>query len=301
MNLQQFEHLLAVVETGSFSRAADKVHLTQPALSRSLQSLEEEIGVPLVERNGRRKTLTPVGELVAARARRIQLEVSELKRSVALAEGLAIGNVRLGLGPTPHEMLAAPLMASILKEHPGIHLQLTAGPAASQFEALRARDLDALVIHRRLIPAWDDLALSLFPALPLGFLCRAGHPLQHGARLSFARLSGYPVVASGSGLSVDIVQKLNEYFGRNVHFEGLVQMKSDEISCLLELVRTSDAVFFGVTEIARRFVDSGDMVELRPSPALSLTSQFAFVTLEGVTEPPALQVVRSFCDQAFKR
>ena len=57
MNLQQLDHFLAVVETQSFSRAADKLHLTQPALSRSIQALEEELGGPLLER-GKNKTLT---------------------------------------------------------------------------------------------------------------------------------------------------------------------------------------------------------------------------------------------------
>ena len=65
MNLQQLDHFLAVVETQSFSRAADKLHLTQPALSRSIQALEEELGGPLLER-GKNKTLTALGELALA-------------------------------------------------------------------------------------------------------------------------------------------------------------------------------------------------------------------------------------------
>ena len=71
MNLQQLEHLLALAETGSFSRASEKVHLTQPALSRSIQMLEQELGMPLIDRIGKRNELTPFGAMVLARARRI--------------------------------------------------------------------------------------------------------------------------------------------------------------------------------------------------------------------------------------
>ena len=300
MNLQQLEHLLAIAETGSFSRAADKVHLTQPALSRSIQSLESEVGAPLIDRAGRRNALTPAGELVAARARRIQLEVSELRRSVALMEALETGSLHLGLGPTPYEMLAVPLMAHVLAQHPGIRLRLSAGPPERQLEALRTRELDAVVMHRRSVPAWNDLDVGLYPPMRLGFLCRAGHPLLDAGRLSFARLRAYPVAASGSGLSVEIVQQLNQHFGRKVHVDGLVQFRSDEIACLLEAVRGSDMVFFGVVEAARRFVDSGEMAELKPSPALGLSSQFAFVTLEGATELPALRMVRDYVDSLMQ-
>ena len=79
MNLRHLEHWLALAETGSFSRAAEKLHITQSALSRSIQSLEEELGGPLVDRIGKRNELTPLGHSVLERARRIlsDLETAE--------------------------------------------------------------------------------------------------------------------------------------------------------------------------------------------------------------------------------
>ena len=69
MNLKQLEHLLAVAETGSFSRAAEQLHLTQPALSRSIRMLEEELDARLIDRMGRRNELTPMGVALAFRSR----------------------------------------------------------------------------------------------------------------------------------------------------------------------------------------------------------------------------------------
>lgn len=293
MNLQQFEHLLAVAETGSFSRAAEQLYLTQPALSRSILAMEDELGAPLIERSGKRKELTPLGVLVAARARRIGLELSELKRSASLLADLQIGTVKLGLGPAPTAMLAVPLLQHMLAHHPRIKVQLSSGPAGLQLQSLRARALDALVIHRRSLPPYDDLNVDLFPEMRLGFVCRSGHPLRDAAQVSFAQLRDYPL--AGTGLSDEAVHSLDAHFGQSANFSEAVQLQSDEVACLLEVVRTTDTVFLGTIEVARSLIDRGELAELRLSRPLRLTSQFAFVTLEGITEAPSLKVVRDFC------
>lgn len=297
MNLQQFEHLLAVVETGSFSRAAEQLFLTQPALSRSILAMEEELGAPLIERSGKRKELTPLGVLVAARARRIGLEVSELKRSASLLTDLEMGTVKLGLGPAPTAVLAIPLLQHMVEHHPRIKVQLSSGPADLQLQSLRTRTLDALVIHRRSLPPYDDLCVSLFPEMRLGFVCRRDHPLLGAAQVTFAQLRQYPLAASGTGLSDEAVQSLNAHFGKSVHFNEAIQLQSDEAACLLEVVRTTNAVFLGAIEVARSLIDRGELIELKLSRPLRLTSQFAFVALEGITEAPALKVVRAFCEE----
>lgn len=295
MNLQQFEHLLAVVDTGSFSRAADKLFLTQPALSRSIQAMEDELGGPLIERGGRHKTLTPLGVLVAGRARRIGLELSELKRSATLLADLAVGSVKLGLGPAPASVLAVPLLQHMAGQYPHIKMVLSGGPAELQLQGLRSRSLDALVAHRRSLPPHDDLDITLFPEMRIGFVCRRGHPLLRAGPLSFAKLRAYPLAANGIGLSDEIVLSLNAYFGDAVHFKDALQFQSDDTACLLELVRSSDTVFLGVVEVARALMDQGALVEIKLPRRPRLSSQFAFVTLEGVSEAPALKIARAFC------
>ena len=78
MNLNQLRHLIALAEHHTFSKAAEALFLTQPALSRSIQTLEQELDVKLVDRDGKRNTLTAYGALVAERAARILLEAREL-------------------------------------------------------------------------------------------------------------------------------------------------------------------------------------------------------------------------------
>jgi len=79
MEIRQLKHLLTVARTGSFSRSAEELHLTQSALSRSIQSLEDEMGGPLLDRQSRHCQPTPLGETVLAHARRVPREGEALK------------------------------------------------------------------------------------------------------------------------------------------------------------------------------------------------------------------------------
>ena len=94
MNIKQLEHLLALAQTGSFVRAADRLFITQSALSRSIQGLEEELGGKLVDRIGKRNELTPLGHDVVARARSIIHEAAELRRSAELMQQGGGGAIR---------------------------------------------------------------------------------------------------------------------------------------------------------------------------------------------------------------
>lgn len=299
MNLQQLEHFLILVETQSFSRAAAKLHLTQPALSRSIQALEDDLGGRLLERD-KAKSLTPLGELALGRARRIRVELSELRRSASLLADCAVGTVKLGLGPTPTAILSVPLLTAMMREFPAIKLLLSGGTADMQIQELREGTIDALVAHRSRIPADSDLHLDLFAPTALGFAVRANHPLTEAPAIDYGTLSRYPLAATARAISVEVMHRLNSYLGADAHFADLIQYQSNNMEALIELVRTSDTVFFGVQHVAKRYIDTGELVPLKIGSALQLSSQFAFVSLESKTLPPALLQIRMLCEQLMK-
>lgn len=294
MNLQQLEHFLVLVETRSFSRAAAKLHLTQPALSRSIQALEDTLGGRLLERD-KGKTLTALGELAIVRARRIRVELAELRRSASLLADYAGGSLRLGLGPTPTAILSLPLLREMKERYPAIKLLLSGGTPEMQVQELREGAVDALVVHRNHIPADADLHLRFFPRTPLGFVVRAGHPLAGKNGLNFDALRRYAVAASGRAMSDEVLHRLNAYFGPPVHFIDAIQYQSNDIQALVDLVRTTDTVFFGVLRVAQPAIARGELVHVDVRPALELSSQFVFVTLEGKTLPPALLRLSELC------
>lgn len=296
VNLQQLDHLLALAETGSFSRASEKVHLTQPALSRSIQMLEQELGMQLVDRIGKRNELTPFGAMVLARARRISMETHELKRAAALLADGQAGSVRLGLGAAPGALFSSPLLIHMLRNHPKVGLQLHGGGPELQLAALRARNLDALVLTYRAVSPREDLHIDVLPTMRSGFVCRRGHPLlahRRGKPVRFDDLTRYPVVSTA--VSDDVARILVERYGSDASPQRWLHVSSEDIGALIEAVRNTDAIFLGVLAATRALQDSGELAELKVSPTAGLNAQFAFVTLEGRTEAPALQLVRKFC------
>ena len=110
MELRQLRHLMAVVEHGSFSRAAEAVHLTQPALSRSIQALEASVGAPVLERNRGAIQPTDVGQLLLTHARLLDTVTRDLERDIALTQGLELGELRIGAAfYLANELLAEPV------------------------------------------------------------------------------------------------------------------------------------------------------------------------------------------------
>jgi len=296
MNLKQLEHLLAVAEAGSFSRAADRLHLTQSALSRSVRLLEEDLGGLLLDRMGKRTELTPLGLTVAGRARRILFESAELRRSAELLTHGDQGTISIGLGSGPAAMLMTPLLTHVAQRHPQLHLELMRGPLEAHLALLRERRLDALVVDTRGIAPAADLRIEPVSQMRAGFICCREHPLARQARPPrFAEIAAYPLASTF--LAADTERILIEHFGIEPDPRVSVRLRCDEIGSLLEAVRVSDAVFLGIVGAARVGIAAGELMELPSDPPLRSHALFALVTLTGRTEAPAMALLRAFMAQ----
>jgi len=197
MTLVQLRHLIALVESGSFSRAAEALFLTQPALSRSIRALEDEMGQALFDRVGRRSELTPFGRDVLERARQIVFEVDELDAGARrLREGRA-GSLRVGMGSGPGAMLMTPLLLEMARHHPAMHLTISRGSTDRLVQGLRERELDALVIDARSLSPSPDLRVETLSEMRGLFMCRKGHPLLRSTGvLRFAAVRKFPIAST---------------------------------------------------------------------------------------------------------
>ena len=294
MNLRHLEHWLALADTGSFSRAAEKLHITQSALSRSIQSLEEELGGALVDRIGKRNELTPLGQSVLERARRIVHEASELKQGAALLQQGHMGSLRVGLGSGPGAMLMTPWLVYMADHHPGVKVSVTRGPTELQLQQLRDRTLDALVVDvRRVVPA-ADLRIGPTFDMPAGMICRAGHPLlaQYPDGVPFKALRSWPVASIP--LSEEVARILVARYGAMADPGELTTLQCEEIPSLLQTVQQTDAIYLGILGAARQELLRGELVQLSVLPRLDAGAVLGMVTLAGRTEPPVMRVFREF-------
>ncbi|MFF2747341.1 transcriptional regulator CynR [Kitasatospora sp. NPDC058048] len=140
--LRHLRYLLAVAEHGSFTRAAEELHISQPTLSQQIRQLERTLGVQLLDRTGRTVRLTDAGAVYTDHARRALRDLAAAERAVHDVQDLSRGHLRLGVTPTFTAYLVGPLTAELHARHPGVGLTLTETTQDRIEAALLADDLD---------------------------------------------------------------------------------------------------------------------------------------------------------------
>ncbi len=285
MTLVQLRHLISLAQSGSFTRSAEALFLTQPALSRSIQALEEELGQPLFDRVGRRSVLTPFGVDALRRARQLVFDADELANSGLQMRAGRSGTVRIGLGSGPGAMLMTPLLKTMATSHPALHIEVARGPTDVLTRRLRERELDALVVDVRSLSPSPDLQVTDVVEMRGAFMVREGHPLTRwkGA-LRFDALRQFPMASTP--LSDEVARTMVERYGPAAHPSECITLRCEEIPSLVEVVRRSDAVLIAIRSAAP------DLVELVLKPPLNATARFGIVTLARRAEPPTLPIVR---------
>lgn len=285
MTLVQLRHLIALAESGSFSKSAQALYLTQPALSRSIRALEDELAMPLFDRVGRRNELTPFGREVLSRARQLVFEADELRASGRQMREGQRGVVRIGMGSGPGAMLMTPFLMHMATRHPTMRVVVSRGGTDLLTQALRARTLDALVLDARSLAPAPDLEVGALREMRGAFMCRPGHPL---ARLrngvGFEAVQRYPIASTP--LSDEVARGLIEAYGPQAHPELCVTLRCEEIPSLVDVVRRSDTVLLAIRAAAP------DLAELKMKPAMQGVARFGLVTLRRRTEAPALPILR---------
>lgn len=290
MTLIQLRHLISLAETGSYTRSAELLCLTQPALSRSVQALEKELGQKLFDRVGRRSELTPYGRDIAQRARQLVYDVDDLAGSGRRMSAGKTGAIRIGLGSGPGAVLSVPLMKTMATRYPTTRLEIARGDIGLLAQALRDRRLDALVIDARSLAPAPDLRVSSLLEMRGAFVCRPDHPLTRWkGPLRFAALRQYPIASTP--LSDEVARMLVERYGPQAHPAECVTLRCEEIPALVAVARQSDAVVLTVRAAAP------ELVELDVRPGMTINARFGLVTLAGRAEAPALPIVRQLVEQ----
>jgi len=284
ITLVQLRHFSALAQAGSFIRASGQLHLTQPALSRSIRALEEELGSPLFDRIGRRIELTSFGRGALLRARQLLEAAEQLMQSSGGTGSLTEGRLRLGLSSGPGVMLTAPVIGHFANCHPRFHVDLVRANTHALAHMLRERSIDAMVVDARSLRPAPDLEIEPAFEMPGAFMCRPGHPLGRLARVTIDRLLHYPVVSTP--LSDELARVLVERYGHRAHPDEMVRLTSDEISHLVEVTSRSDAILLAIRASAP------GLRELPVTPALNANARFTLVTLAGRSQSLALPEIR---------
>jgi len=244
IELRRLRHLLAVVEHGNFSRAADAVHLTQPALSRSIQSLEAEVGAALLQRGRGAIEPTELGRLMVRHAATLLANAQDLDRDLRLARGMDLGELRIGVGPFGGSALIGPVVGQLSREHPRLQVKLVVAPWQELPQRARAREVDLVVAELSEIRLLRDFEFRALSAHPSHFVCRAGHPLTALAAPTAQDVFAYPLAAPSLPTQVAdrVLAAMPAPLRERVQRDGPVTIECDSYAVLLRVLMASDAI-----------------------------------------------------------
>lgn len=218
MDVVQLKTLIHVAELGSLSKASDRLHIAQPALSRQIRELEKELGVYLFERHGRGMNITEAGSEVLAHAARIMEEMEAIRMSVAGGRTAFRGAVAVGTTPTIAEIVTVPLVTRIREAHPDLSIRFSSAYSGYLLDWLQRGELELAIsydlqpLHTlRIVPVMMESLVLVGPAdsglrleTPVNFSALAGESLvlpspRHGLRKIMdqcASESGFTIAAN---------------------------------------------------------------------------------------------------------
>jgi DNA-binding transcriptional LysR family regulator len=291
MDLRRLKHVVALATHASFAQAAEAVHLSQPAFSRSIQSLEEELGVDLFTRGQRRVTPTAYGKLVVERAQRMLSEAKGLQRDVKRMRASEFGEIAFGCGPIPAAALLEPMLTRVTREHPSIRTRIEITHWRNLLKLLESDDLDFFIADIRELLSSERLAIDPLPDFRIGFYCRPNHSVLASEEVSPHDLLSYSL---GTFKLPDI--SVAE-FTQLLEFEGdtrtLFAVQCDNILTLERIARRSDLIIIGPQLSFREAIEQKMLVEVELTQPLKMTTHMGVVRMRDRMLAPGAELLIS--------
>jgi DNA-binding transcriptional LysR family regulator len=232
MDLRQLEIIRAIAETGSFTAAGNKLHVSQSAISRQVLLLEDELGEAVFHRIGRRIRITPAGESLLQLSHRVFQDVSDTVAAISDKQESLRGTLRLVGGMTVCLYVFPTLLGEVRRLHPNLDLKITVGSAERSIAMLRsgAGDVGMLTLPVEAsdlvsVPVLqEELLLVTYPA----------HPLAKKRRVHPTELTRQPFILFETG---SITRRLVDDFFMRERIEAHIVMETENVEIIKAMVR----------------------------------------------------------------
>ena len=255
MDLRNMRQLLSIQAHGSLAKAARALGMSQPSLSAAVARLEDELKVRLIERLPQGSHLTPIGELIAERARRVLAETDELIRDAELAAGGDTGLVRIGVGVTLRGTFLPPFVVKTAGERPGLRLHFEVSDRDKLLSAVATRELDLAICALGATAALETLVATEIFTTEVVAVAAPNHPLVGRGTISLDQFAEFP----GSGVALEELSN-TEVMG--VAPGRVDRYTANDYDALLPLVLAGLSTLTAPWFLVRHHVESGDLVRL---------------------------------------
>lgn len=285
--LRQLDTFLEVARTGSVSKTAEKLHVTQPAVSMQLKQLEEALGMPLIEVVGRRMRMTEAGKDVEQCAAAAIARLKELDDLVSAHRGLKKGKIDLAVVSTAKYFVPM-LLVHFRKKFPDIDISLQIHNRESMMNLLARNEVDLIVMGRA--PNTMDCSATAFATNPMGVVSAPDHPLSRRRAAPMSLLAGaeFVVREKGSGTRSAMEQVFAEY---QLTPKIVMEMPSNET--IKQAVMAGMGLSFLSLRTVRHELASGHLT-LVDVVGLPIIRQWYVTHLSAKRLSPAAQVLKTF-------
>lgn len=196
VSLKQLRHLTAIAEQGNMHKAAAVLHITQPALTRSLSTLEAALNVQLFDRHSGGMRATPFCLKIIDKCQQVLLDVEDIQRAARIYQDIEVGELQIGVGRGIRELVLRASLPEFVSQHPNISITVGEGTPEELDQRLKQRNVDLLITGLGSHSEVPEYRRELITNVPLSVITRKGHPLQSQRNISFSQLANYPAITS---------------------------------------------------------------------------------------------------------
>jgi DNA-binding transcriptional LysR family regulator len=280
IDLIKLTHILAIARTLSFSRAAEELHITQPALSRSISGVEQRFGIRLFDRGRSGVAVTPVGAQVIADAEGLVGSARIFQHNLRLyAQGQA-GTLAIGMGPMVASMILSELAGHFMTGSPQLELRASIKGPGLLMKELANDTIELAICATENIDIADG-----FVAVPIGEVTfatyvRSAHPLANRSGLTAADLDVFPIARIGDADMVATRRNSGSFICDSYHI-------------LQDAVLHSDCLWHTSSQFVEKHQLTGSLVQIEAVDVETPRSALALVRKRGRTASPAAQLAAS--------
>ncbi|MDB5872057.1 MAG: LysR family transcriptional regulator [Ramlibacter sp.] len=293
MNIRQIETFLCVADCGSFRRAAEQLHRSQSAVSVHVQQLEEELGVPLLERTTRRVSLTAEGRTLLIRCKSVIADLKGVAQELRDESSLRRGRVSIGTAPSISTHRLPPIIAAYQASYPGVTLELHEAFAKGMYDDVLNRVTDFAIGPK--LEGLKDFDIRPLIKDPIVAVLPAAYPLNGRKSISLEEIAGLPHLSMPKGTAIRTVIEDAFKAGRHAFSPKFEIIHQQTLFSLVE-------AGLGVTILPLMSVpqERSPKYQVAHLLAPAIVREICLVTLKGKTLSPAARQCAELIVQGLK-
>lgn len=284
MEIRQLRHLVAAINLGTLSDAADSVFITQPALTRSLQNLEHELGTKLLERLPRGVVATEAGDLLYRHANLIINEVQKIKNDVPMVNKGVVGNLKIGVAALFSHHIVDDVVWKIATTHEGLNMGIKVGFYEDLISYLVEGSLDVVFSNLPSATLPEDLIVEPLNDLTVVFVASQDHELAQQDSCDISKLE------SARWVIVDqphAAEMFLQFFASQGMKTPSNLVRTDSLGLIMSLLKKGDFVSVLPKHLVQEAEDQGLLALKVNSPVI--TRKFGLIYREDIAGRPALK------------